>query len=34
MRLLIVPQGLLLNLHKVKLGDGISGLFLPGANKA
>ena len=33
MKLLDVPIGLIINFHEVKLVDGVSRLFLPGANR-
>jgi GxxExxY protein len=33
MKLLDVPIGLMLNFHELKLVDGLSRLFLPGANR-
>jgi hypothetical protein len=33
MKLLIVPLGLLINFHEMKLTDGVHRLILPGANR-
>ena len=33
MKLLDVPVGLIINFHEAKLVDGVSRLFLPGANR-